>query len=380
MTEKRYCRICYIGSPALFTRGASAIHIMKMCQAMKRMGMDIELVLPGYDKQRNIFEYYGVSDRFNITTIPLASLPGRQILHGIGSAFYAWRNKDRFDYFLTRNIVFTFLATRFLGIKTMYDAHHPPVNSIARYMFNSFKDSGYLVRFSTNTRGLADIYLRLGLPPDKLAVAHNGVELERFDISEDIEELRDSLSLPGDRKIVCYCGNTYQGRGIENLIDVASRLTDTMFLVVGGLDDDNSFYRNIVSERGLENFLIRGHVPHEIVARYLKASDVLVIPYTSRMTIKGGTNASGFTSPIKLFEYMAAEKPIVITGLPTIREVVTDGEEVLLVEPDSSESLYRGLRRVLEDDSLSRRLAGNAYARVKDYTWEKRVERIFNGL
>lgn len=371
--------VCYVGSPPLFTKGASAIHIMKMCQAMKRTGIEVELLLPGYDKSRDIFDYYGIADRFPVRTIPFTNLPGRQIIHGIASAFFAWRNRERFDIFLTRNIIFAYLSTKLLGLKTIYDAHHPPVNLFAKYLFRSFKDSKHLVRFSTNTKGLAKIYTSLGLSRDKLVVAHNGVEIEKFDTGDDISTLRQKLSLPDNKTIVCYCGNTYPGRGIENLIEVAERMSGTIFLVVGGLDSDNRYYRNIAASKGLNNFIIRGFVPHRIVAQYLKASDILVIPYTSRMTIKGGTNAAGFTSPIKLFEYLAAGKPVVSTDLPTIREVVKDGEDAIIVKPDSVGSLQEGLNRVIEDRELAKRLSSNASLKARAFTWEKRVERIFQG-
>lgn len=380
MSENHYKKICYVGSPELFSKGASAIHIMKMCQAIKRSGMYVELVLPEFDQKKDIFQYYGVTEKFPIKTIPFTGSKGRQVIHGIFSAFYAWRNKDRFNFFLTRNIVFTFLATVVFGIRTVYDAHHPLVNSFAYYMFLAFKDSKYLIRFTANSRGLGEIYCGLGLDRDKLVVAHNGVEIEKFEIKDDTTSLRKDLSLDTGRKIICYCGNTYEGRGIEYLIDSAEKLPEVNFLVVGGLENDNERYRKMVRKRGIGNFIIRGHVPHEMVARYLKASDVLVMPYTTGITIKGGTNASGFTSPIKLFEYMAAGKPIVATSLPTITEVVSDGVEALLVDPDSSEAVYDGISTVLRDEDLSSMLSRNAFRKVKEYTWEKRVERITKGL
>ncbi len=380
MTKKDCRSICYVGSPALFTKGASAIHMMKMCQAISRSGMNIELVFPDFDRKRDIFEYYGIQDKFDIKTIPFTNIPGRQIIHGIASAIYARRNRDRFDYFITRNIVFTYLATCVFGLKTIYDAHHPLVNAVARYMFDCFKNNENLLRFSTNTQGLADMYIKLGIDSQKVVVAHNGVELEKFRIPEGKTALREELSLDPDKNIICYSGNTYRGRGIEHLIDVASRIRDSIFLVVGGLEIDNSYYRQLVTEKGLGNFIFTGHVPHNKVARYLKASDVLVMPYTREMTIKGGTEAAAFTSPIKLFEYMAAEKPIVATSLPTIREVIEDGKEALLVQPDSTEALYAGIKRILGDKRLSDKLAASASSRVREYTWEKRVERILNGL
>ena len=70
------------------------------------------------------------------------------------------------------------------------------------------------------------------------------------------------------------------------------------------------------------------------VSAYFLASDVLVMPYSSGVTIKDGTEAGKFTSPLKLFEYMASGKPIVVTGVPSVLEILRPGENSLVVPPD----------------------------------------------
>lgn len=376
----RFKKVCYVGSPPLFTRGASSIHVMKMCQAMRKLGIEVELVLPDHLRKADIYRYYGITEKFDIKFIPFTNLPGRQVIHGIFASIYAYRNKKRFDVFLTRNIVFTYIATVFMGLKTIYDAHHPLVNRFARYMFRSICKSGNLLRVSTNSHGLSDIYTKEGLDRGKVLVAHNGVELEKFESGKSKDALREELELERDQKIVCYCGNTYRGRGIEYLVDIAGKLSDIMFLIVGGLDSDNEYYADLAKQKGAKNFKIRGHVPHDTVSMYLLASDVLVLPYSSQMTIKGGTNAAAFTSPIKLFEYMAAGKPIVATSLPTVNEILKDGEDSVLVDPDSPDTLYKGIELVLNNSKLSKMLSQNALAKVREYTWEKRVEKILGDL
>lgn len=370
-------RVFYVGSPELFSKGASSIHIMKMCQAMSRLGFQIELVFPSYKSGRDIFDYYGVTERFRITSIPCTNLINRQIVHGVASAVYCGMNKAKFDLVITRNIVFTYIATRLLGIPTIYDAHHPLVNGMAKAMFKKFKDSRSLVKFVTNSRGLADIYVQEGLNREKLIVSHNGVDIERFKIDGAPLPLRKELGLPTDVKIVCYCGNTYSGRGIEMLIDAAQRFKDIFFLVVGGLEADNDRYVAISKEKGVKNFFIKGFVPHTEVPKYLKASDVLAIPYSSDVTIKGGTKAAEFTSPIKLFEYMAAGKPIISSKLPTITEVLEDGRTASFFEAGNLDSFCKKLDLVLNDPDYLKKLSENALSEVLSYTWEARVKRIF---
>jgi len=243
-------------------------------------------------------------------------------------------------------------------------------------LFNSFKDSKYLIRFSTNSKGLADIYLNQGLPKEKLVVAHNGVELEKFQNAPSKRECREELGLPVDKKIICYSGNIYEGRGVQHLIDASLRLKDSLFLVVGGLQEDVNMYRRIAQERGAHNFELTGFVPHKMVPLYLLASDILVMPYTTKMTIKGGTKAGEFTSPIKLFEYMAAVRPIVATSISSVKEILEDGVNAVLVEPDSADSLFDGIIKIIEDDDLANRIAIKAGSDIKNYTWEQRARKL----
>lgn len=376
-------RIGYVGSPELFLRGAGPIHVMKMCQAMARLGHSVELILPSYNRRMNIFEYYGVTPCFKITTLQSytnKNSSARHVVHGAFSAIYTRFKRKNFDLILTRNIVYTYLSTQLFEIPTIYDAHHPLVNKAANLLFSSFKDSKYLLRFSTNSQGLGNMYLGLGLPKDKLVVAPNGVDLERFEAALSKDEARRQLGLENQRDIVCYAGNTYRGRGIELLIDVALRLKEVLFLIVGGLENDIKYYREIAQKKNAENFNLVGFVPHKSVPLYLSSADLLVIPYTSRMTIQGGTIAAEFTSPIKLFEYMACCRPIVATALPSVKEILEDGENALIVEPDSEDSLYYGIKRALDDRELAERLALQASIDVKKYTWEERVKKILNGL
>lgn len=369
-------RVAYIGSPELFSRGASAIHVMKMCQAMGRLGIETDLILATPGKTPDIRAYYGVDYAFNIIQFPyFKSSFMRNVLHGVRAGVYMGMRKGLYDITVTRNIVYAFIAAKVFGIPVVYDAHHPLVTG-ARPLFRAIKDSPNLVRFSTNTGGLADIYLKEGLPPEKLVVAHNGVDLERYASLPKKEEARRGLGLALDKDIICYSGNIYEGRGIELLIDVSVKLPNTKFLIVGGRDEDVLRYRQLAAQKNASGFKFTSYVSHDLVPLYLAAADVLVMPYTTAMTIKGGTVATDFTSPIKLFEYMASGRPIVATSLPSVNELLRDGENAVVVPPDSADALYEGLSRVLRDSALAGRIASGALADVRGYTWEERVKKV----
>jgi glycosyltransferase involved in cell wall biosynthesis len=79
---------------------------------------------------------------------------------------------------------------------------------------------------------------------------------------------------------------------------------------------------------------------------------------------------------LKLFEYMAAGKPIVASDLPAFREVVRDNEHASLVEPGKPDALARGIRRVLDDMALAERIARHAFEQAPAYSWARRAERL----
>jgi glycosyltransferase involved in cell wall biosynthesis len=84
---------------------------------------------------------------------------------------------------------------------------------------------------------------------------------------------------------------------------------------------------------------------------------------------------------MKLFEYMASKKPLIVTDLPSLREIVSDEINGLIVPPSDPEALARAIKRLSDDKLLARKLAENAYLEVLEkYTWQKRSQKIITFL
>jgi glycosyltransferase involved in cell wall biosynthesis len=166
---------------------------------------------------------------------------------------------------------------------------------------------------------------------------------------------------------VCYFWNVYEGRGIEYLIEIAPRLYDVTFLIVGGLERDVVRCRKLAREKNVNNVKLTSWVSHHTVSVYLAASDLLIMPYASRFTVGGGATSQDFTPPIKLFEYMASCRPILATSLPSISEILKDGVNAVLVESDSAKVILDGIKKILGDPALARRITERAASDVKGY-------------
>jgi glycosyltransferase involved in cell wall biosynthesis len=131
-------------------------------------------------------------------------------------------------------------------------------------------------------------------------------------------------------------------------------------------------YYKIIEELRLDRNRFRFHdlVPVSEVPAYLAACDIVAMPFP--WTPHYAYNMS----PLKMFEYMAAEKPILATRLPSVMEVLADGENAVLVEPDNPMALAQGIRRIMKDKELSKRISTRARQDVLHYTWEKRAQKI----
>lgn len=107
-----------------------------------------------------------------------------------------------------------------------------------------------------------------------------------------------------------------------------------------------------------------GRVSPQRVAQALQHACIAVLPNRADAD-------SAFTSPIKLFEYMAAGCAIVASDLPAVREILA-ADEAVWVRPGDAQSLAAGLRRLAADPALARALSERVRAKARRYTWTQR--------
>lgn len=178
----------------------------------------------------------------------------------------------------------------------------------------------------------------------------------------------------GAAPLVLYAGQLLPWKGVETLIAAMGAVPPGAVLEVVGGDPAGSRVAELAAlatAQGVgERVRFRGLVPHGEVAALYRRADCLVLP--NRRTVIGGF----FSSPIKLFEYMASGAPIVASDLPAIREVLRDRENALLVAPESPAALAGGIATVLGDRLLGAALAARAREDVAAYTWDRRTDRL----
>ena len=210
----------------------------------------------------------------------------------------------------------------------------------------------------------------LGVPADRMTVEHDAHDPALVDALPDRAAARESLGIHPDAGVVLYAGGLLRWKGVDVLVDAARQdlLDGANVLIVGGMEADIAALRKRAS--GLASVRILGHRPAHEIPLFLAAADVGVVPNRRAPRI-----SSHHTSPLKVFEAMAAGLPMVVSDLPSLRDVLGP-DEAVFVEPESPSALGRGIAGLLADADQRRNIAARAREAVQANTWGARARRI----
>ena len=372
----------YIANVRMPTEKAHGIQIVKMCEAFAKTGAAVRLIVPERKSHvtKTAFEFYGVPKSFEIVFLPTIDLIRwsrfiPKVFSFLQNYTFARSVKKYLagaqpDLIYTRDELSAKMAPP--GQPMILEVHN--TSRILKAGADFFNKR--LVHLVVITQGLKDELQKLGYDSGKIKVFADGVDMEEFKNQKSKIKNREELGLPVDKKIVMYTGNFMQWKG-TNTLALASRhfADDCMFVYAGGSPFELENFKTFLSRNSLtEKNRLLGHVPHNLVPRHLAAADVLVLPNSGHLAI-----SKFFTSPLKLFEYMASGNPVVASALPSIQEILNDSNSVL-VAPDDEAALAAGIKTVLDDPALAKRLGDQAASDVQKYDWRKRAEKILELL
>jgi len=287
--------------------------------------------------------------------------------------------KDDYDLVYGNAHTGTFLSLlgKLKGVPLIFDMHGGLVeefllandsNLISKTSFKFFLNrfiNIMNIRFSdkivcVSKKMIQRLHEQKGVPPEKMAYVTNGVDLEFFKSVDDekVREMKEQLGIK-DKRVFGYIGGLQRWQGIENFVEAARKTNNEKFafLIVGGNRKQIEKENNII-------FVPR--VPHTQVRLYYSISDILVLPRPSHP-------ATEIAAPTKFAEYVAMNKPVLVTDVGDAADLVMRYDCGIVVKNNTVKSLIKGIeefrgkseRELKEMGKNARKMAEN------EFNWNK---------
>jgi len=361
------------------------IQVMRMCEGFQQEGFTPILIghqNPKFEESHvrgclDLFEYYGIERPFAIRLLrfPLfrKSPKALRIMSLFVFAFYALIKAKRLnpDLVYVRDHYTAFAGT-LLKTPLIVEEHAPPLRKSHIWLRQLYLRSSHLLATVFISNALKDMYEDMGLLSvcqSPTIVAHDAAAYSQIYPARSVKQSSDKAA----RICVGYVGSLLPGRGVELILELARALPDFTFRVIGGKIDglDTTFATRPA------NVIWRGFVPPKDVPQEFEEIDILLMPYQNNTSTHGGVISARWMSPLKMFEYMASNVPLIASDLPVLREVLVSERNCILAPPEDVNSWTNAILRLAQDPDLGFRLAQNAREDVvQTYNWASRAKAI----
>jgi glycosyltransferase involved in cell wall biosynthesis len=372
--HKKVTKLLFISTNILSSPSASNICVTEMCNAFAKNGYATTLmVLYSSWSPNKLFAHYNIDYPFDVLEIRMPRVLINNIIPGLNTFFGAFSlikgRKIQAELILTRNPWVFFIYAFLCRKRCIFDSHQfrfigKIQTSIYRKMirYATCPGRGKMVCISNR---LKTQWLQTGIDASKIFVAHDAVNLKKFNNSISKEKARAHLNLPSDRSLVVYTGSLLPGKGVDILIKSANRLPEVYFVIVGGHEDQIRSLKTMVQHN---NVIFSGFVNPRKVSIFQSAADILALPNSK------GSVIDDVTSPMKLFEYMASGRPIVATDVPSVLEILKHEYNALISPMGDDEHLSQNIILLLHNAPLSQRLVNNNKHDLSKYSWDARIQ------
>lgn len=355
-----------------------ALQILSTVDALGQLGVRVTLATPLPANAISVEAVLGHPLHDNVTLLHLPRPRGRS-----NKPFYralvARRLEMGADAVLARNLKMAEALLKAGETKLFFETHehftqtfredHPgpglrqrfKLHALQRRERNVYRGARGLIALTSLLAD--DLRTAFGtLPP--FAIAPDGVD-------PDLAHAVLASPPANDPPVILYLGSLHPWKGVNVLIEAMQWVDNARLCIVGGTPQRIAELTQAAAALNLgKRVEFCGPVPPDRRFAAIAAADICALPLID--TSIGARH----TSPLKLFEYMAVGRAIVASDLPSLREVLRDGDNALLTPAGDARALASTISRLAADLALRQGLAGQARKDADGYTWQARARTV----
>jgi hypothetical protein len=354
----------YIAEISLPSRSAYAVHVLKMCDAFASSGYKVNLILLNKDpnlSEDSIKKYYNLKKNISIFSFLKKKNEYSffdRILFAIKIVFF-FKKKGKKNFILSRSIL-SAIINSFFQKKIILEIHHN-LNGFTKVLFklnNFFFNNIFLYIFIH--RNLLPFF---NYSKKNYLILDDGVDISDFK-NQNLSVIKNTC---------VYVGGFTKGKGIENIIKIASLLKNINFHLYGDLQNSHINQKDILKYK---NIFFKGHLSYNKIPSVLNRYHILLMPYSRKVYVRSSNLETGrFMSPLKLFEYLAAGKIIIASNLEVYKHVLNKKNSIL-IDSDDFKKWAKKINYVFSNINNFNLMRKESYNTAKKYTWFFRAQKI----
>ena len=361
--------LLYISPSIIPSKSANSVHVMRMCNAFANKSLKVELLCKTNAKQNDnlIFDFYGIKFKsFKVKALYQRNENKlNSFLYAIWTFFKTFKTYKVNIY--SRSQLSSVLILLFSFKRIFIELYAPP-SGFYKLIFRFFLKKNRISKIIVISNELKKII------SNDLDIINDNILLVCHDGADEIKNIKSNINFKKNKIDVGYVGHLYKGRGIELILELAKRNINVKFHLIGGNNYDINFWKK---KNKSNNIIFHGHIQPKLVPSYLRKFDILIAPYQNKVLISNGLNTVKWMSPLKIFEYMSAKKPILTSNLTVIKEVLEHKKNSYLCDPNDFEEWNDGLNFLINNFEFSNIISKQAFLDFKSkYTWMSRSDLI----
>ena len=363
-------KINYVHFSSIPSSLPSSLQVIKTCESFSKNNHNVTLIKPGTgNKKISIKKYYGLKHNVNIkefTSIDSFPQGLRFYLYCFYCLFFILKSENSIT--VSRSYFICYLLLLFRQ-KVILEIHHDTTGEsrVTKFIlkYSNFLNNKNLLNIVAVTKSVKNLFIdKYKVKSKKITVLPSGSSIKI--------NLKPNFNYNKKMKIG-YFGSISPSKGIHTITKLSKIDQDNDYYIYGGLKSEIVKLRKKNNNR---NLYLNENVPYVNLPKIMVKMDILIIPYTKNIKSAGEVDdISKYTSPLKLFDYLAVGKIIISSDLKVLREVISSKNAIFVKNFENVFEWKKNVIMAKNDRNKIFIMSRNNYRLSKQYDHLNRVKK-----